>query len=100
MIKAELAQKVAQEVNLTPKQAQVVIEVTFKHIKNALVSGEDVVVRKFGRFAQVTQAAKIGQDISKGKAIKIPARKTPKFKPAKEFVESVRSGKNTGRKKS
>jgi DNA-binding protein HU-beta len=99
MTKAELSKEVAQEVGLSPKETQIVIEVAFKKIKAKMASGENIYVRGFGSFLVKTQAAKIGQDIGKGKAVKIPARKTPKFKPAKEFVESVRSGKNTGRKK-
>jgi DNA-binding protein HU-beta len=39
------------------------------------------------------RAEKIARDISKNKAIKIPAHHVPSFKPSKEFVKQIKDSK-------
>ena len=60
-------------------------------VKNSLESGDNVYLRGFGSFIIKTRAEKTGRNISKNTTIKIPAHNIPAFKPAKVFVESVKS---------
>jgi len=58
-------------------------------IKKSLTSGENVYLRGFGTFLLKKRAEKVGQNISKGTSVKIPARYLPAFKPSKEFAAEV-----------
>jgi DNA-binding protein HU-beta len=62
-----------------------------QEVKNALESGEAVYLRGFGSFIVKTRAEKKGRNISKNVTIDIPAHNIPAFKPAKVFVEGVKS---------
>ena len=62
-----------------------------KEVKNSLESGENVYLRGFGSFVIKKRAEKTGRNISKNVAIKIPAHNIPSFKPAKVFVQGVKS---------
>jgi DNA-binding protein HU-beta len=48
-------------------------------------------LRGFGSFIIKTRAEKTGRNISKNTTIKIPAHNIPAFKPAKVFVEGVKT---------
>ena len=67
------------------------VETFMNEVKNSLESGDNVYLRGFGSFIIKTRAEKTGRNISKNTTIKIPAHNIPAFKPAKVFVESVKS---------
>ncbi|MEE9349005.1 MAG: HU family DNA-binding protein, partial [Flavobacteriaceae bacterium] len=48
-------------------------------------------LRGFGSFIVKKRAEKTGRNITKNTTIKIPAHNIPAFKPAKVFVEAVKS---------
>ncbi|CEN52714.1 SPBc2 prophage-derived DNA-binding protein HU 2 (fragment) [Capnocytophaga canimorsus] len=48
-------------------------------------------MRGFGSFIIKTRAEKTGRNISKNTTLKIPAHNIPAFKPAKVFVEGVKT---------
>ena len=48
-------------------------------------------LRGFGSFVIKTRAAKTGRNILAKKSIQIPAHNIPSFKPAKDFVETVKT---------
>jgi DNA-binding protein HU-beta len=60
-------------------------------IKGSLSKGQNVYLRGFGSFIVKERAEKTGRNISKNTTIIIPAHKIPSFKPAKTFVEEVKS---------
>jgi DNA-binding protein HU-beta len=62
-----------------------------KEVINSLENGENVYLRGFGSFIVKTRAEKTGRNISKNTTIKIPAHNIPAFKPAKTFLEGVKS---------
>jgi DNA-binding protein HU-beta len=70
---------------------QATIEKFMKEVKTSLEKGENVYLRGFGSFVIKTRAPKTGRNISKNVAVKIPAHNIPAFKPAKIFVQSVKS---------
>ena len=69
------------------------LEAFFNEIKQSLTEGEPVFVRGFGSFILKKRAAKIGRNIKKNIAVEIPEHHIPAFKPAKEFVASVKDSK-------
>jgi DNA-binding protein HU-beta len=62
-----------------------------KEVKVSLEKGENVYLRGFGSFIIKTRAEKTGRNISQNTALKIPAHNIPAFKPAKVFVEGVKT---------
>jgi DNA-binding protein HU-beta len=73
----------------------VTLEELFKEIKTTMTGGENVYIRGFGSFVIKRRARKVGRNIKKGKSIEIPEHFIPSFKPAKVFVEQVKSNVNS-----
>ncbi len=91
MRKADLVNAISQKTGVSKVDVVVTLEALFAEIKNSLESGENVYVRGFGSFIIKRRAKKVGRHIKKGQAIEIPEHYIPAFKPAKEFVEKVKS---------
>ena len=60
-------------------------------VKESLEGGENVYLRGFGSFIIKERAKKTGRNISKNTTIIIPAHNIPSFKPAKVFLDSVKT---------
>jgi len=60
-------------------------------VKDTMKDGENVYLRGFGSYIIKERAEKTGRNISKNTTIIIPAHKIPAFKPAKTFVNIVKS---------
>ncbi|MDG4945649.1 integration host factor subunit beta [Weeksellaceae bacterium KMM 9713] len=90
MTKAEIVSNISNELGLEKNDTQRVVETFMEEVKKALTSGENVYLRGFGSFIIKTRAEKTGRNISKNKAIIIPAHNIPAFKPSKTFVEDVK----------
>lgn len=91
MTKADVVAKIAEETGLERNEIQKTIETFMETVKDSLSSGENVYLRGFGSFIIKERAEKTGRNISKNQPIIIPAHNIPAFKPAKTFVESVKS---------
>ena len=90
MRKSDLADIVSEKSGISKQESKVVVDVLIEALKNAIKLGEEVQLRGFGTLKAKERKAKIGRDISKNVAINIPASFVPTFKPAKEFIESVK----------
>jgi DNA-binding protein HU-beta len=91
MTKAEIITEISNKTGIEKVDVQEAVEAFFKVVKNAMVSGENVYVRGFGSFVVKKRAKKTARNISKNTAIIIPEHYVPSFKPAKVFIEKVRS---------
>lgn len=91
MTKAEIVAKISDKKGLEKGEVQAVIESFMEEVKSSLESGTNVYLRGFGSFIIKTRAEKTGRNISKNTTIKIAAHNIPAFKPAKVFVEGVKS---------
>jgi DNA-binding protein HU-beta len=87
--KSDLADHVANSVNLTKKQASDAIDAVFDAIGNYLKDGERVQVSGFGSFSVSERAARTGRNPATGASIQIPASKNARFKAAKDLKESL-----------
>jgi DNA-binding protein HU-beta len=92
MTKADVVSVISERTGVEKVEALAVVEAFMNTIKGALESGENVYLRGFGSFIVKERAEKTGRNISKNTTIIIPAHNIPAFKPAKEFVESVKVG--------
>jgi DNA-binding protein HU-beta len=91
MTKADIVAKISEKEGMEKADVQAVIETFMDTVKDSLESGDNVYLRGFGSFIIKKRAEKTGRNISKNTTIKIPAHNIPAFKPAKVFVEGVKS---------
>ncbi|MFD1553016.1 integration host factor subunit beta [Putridiphycobacter roseus] len=91
MTKADIVTKVANETGVEKAAVLATVESFMKNVKGSLAGGENVYLRGFGSFIVKKRAEKTGRNISKNQSIIIPAHNIPAFKPAKTFVENVKT---------
>ncbi|WP_304438205.1 MULTISPECIES: HU family DNA-binding protein [Mangrovimonas] len=91
MTKADLVARISEKLGIEKGDVQATVESFMDEVKTSLEAGDNVYLRGFGSFIVKTRAEKTGRNISKNTTIKIPAHNIPAFKPAKVFVEGVKS---------
>jgi len=91
MTKAEIITEIANKTGVEKAAVQAVVESFMETVKDTMVNGENVYLRGFGSFIIKERAEKTGRNISKNTTIIIPAHNIPAFKPAKTFVNEVKS---------
>ena len=91
MTKAEIVADIASKTGIEKVAIQATIESFMDVIKDSLANGDNVYLRGFGSFIVKKRAEKTGRNISKNETIIIPAHNIPAFKPAKTFVQEVKS---------
>ena len=92
MTKADIVNRIAQETGMEKMDVQSTVEAFMRSVRDSVESGENVYLRGFGSFVVKTRAAKTGRNILAKKSIQIPAHNIPSFKPAKDFVDNVKTG--------
>ncbi|MDP5078817.1 MAG: integration host factor subunit beta [Nonlabens sp.] len=91
MTKADIVSKISDKLGMEKTDVQATVESFMEEVKGSLETGENVYLRGFGSFIVKTRAEKTGRNISKNTTIKIPAHNIPSFKPAKVFVDGVKT---------
>ncbi|AMC11078.1 DNA-binding protein HU [hydrothermal vent metagenome] len=91
MTKAEIVSSISDKSGIEKADVLATVEAFMEEVKTSLEKGDNVYLRGFGSFIIKTRAEKTGRNISKNTTIKIPAHNIPAFKPAKVFVESIKS---------
>ena len=91
MTKADIVADIAEETGLERVEALKAVEAFMTSVKKSLANGDNVYLRGFGSFIVKERAEKTGRNISKNTSIIIPAHNVPAFKPAKTFVEEVKT---------
>ncbi len=89
MNKAELIEKIAKDASITKTQANLVIDSFTGAVTATLKKGDKVTLVGFGTFSVTARAARVGRNPQTGAALKIKARKVPKFKAGKDFVSKM-----------
>jgi DNA-binding protein HU-beta len=91
MTKADIVAEIVEETGLERNEALKAVEAFMNSVKGSLSKGQNVYLRGFGSFVVKERAEKTGRNISKNTAIIIPAHNIPSFKPAKTFVDEVKT---------
>lgn len=89
MTKAELVDEVAREVQLTKKQAELIVNIVFDSIVDSLRSGQKIELRGFGSFRLRSRKSRTGRNPKTGEKVEVPSKKIPYFKPGKELKELI-----------
>ncbi len=91
MTKADIVTRISEKLGIEKGDVQATVESFMEEVKSSLENGDNVYLRGFGSFIIKTRAEKTGMNISNKNTIKITAHNIPAFKPAKLFVEGVKS---------
>ena len=89
MNKTELIAAIAENADLTKKDAEKALKATIDIIGKELKKGEKVQIVGFGTFEVAKRAAREGRNPQTGKAMKINASKSPKFKAGKALKDAL-----------
>ncbi|MFP7495236.1 HU family DNA-binding protein [Terribacillus saccharophilus] len=90
MNKAELVEAVAEQAELSKKDASKAVDALLETISETLAKDEKVQLVGFGTFEVRERAARTGRNPQTGEEITIPASKAPAFKAGKDFKEAVK----------
>ena len=89
MNKTELISEVAQNANITKKDADKIVNAFFTTVETALKAGDKVQLVGFGTFEVRERQARKGRNPQTGQEISIPATKVPAFKAGKALKDAV-----------
>jgi integration host factor beta subunit len=83
MIKADLINQIAKEMNISKQEAESGVNLFFQMIKDALQRGEEIELRGFGSFRFRQRQARSGRNPRTGETVQVPPKKVLYFKPSK-----------------
>jgi len=91
MNKADLAQHVAEKLNLPKRQVEDMLNAVLDTVVENLKKGEEVVFTGFGAFSAKQRAARQGVNPQNpSQKIQIPAVTVPKFKAGKALKDALK----------
>ncbi len=89
MNKTELVAAIAEQTELSKKDAEKALKAFIDVVTDELKKGEKVQLVGFGTFEISERAAREGRNPLTGEAMSIPASKAPKFKAGKALKDAV-----------
>ena len=89
MNKTDLVSAIAKGAKLSKKEAAAALDATLGAISDSIKKGQKVALIGFGTFSSAMRKARTGINPQTKKAIKIAAKRIPKFKPGKELKKLV-----------
>ncbi len=95
MRKAEMVQRIAEEMGCTKVQADEAVEAILATVKEALQQGEPVILRRFGTWQVRAKRARGGRNPRTGAAAAIAARRVVRFTAAQTLKQVVAGAATT-----
>ncbi len=89
MNKQELISAIAENANLTKKDAEAALSAFVSAVEGALVKGDKVQLVGFGSFEVRERAAREGRNPLTGEKMSIAAAKVPAFKAGKALKDLI-----------
>ncbi len=89
MNKTELVAAIAENAEISKKDAEKAVKAFVEVITEQLKKGEKVQLVGFGTFEVTSRAAREGRNPQTGNTMKIAACKAPKFKAGKALKDAV-----------
>ena len=87
MIKADLARAVYEtHGGISQKEAREIVDVIITHIKNALISGQNVKLSGFGSINLIHRRARSGRNPQTGHRIRLKPSTYVTFRPSRKVV--------------
>lgn len=89
MNKTELVAAIAEQAEISKKDAEKALKAFTDVVAEELKKGEKIQLVGFGTFEVSERAAREGRNPQTGEAMAIAASKTPKFKAGKALKDSI-----------
>jgi DNA-binding protein HU-beta len=93
MTKDDLSKDIAGKTGIEKLLVSKTIDAFMETVRVTMTKGQNVYLRSFGTFQVKKRAKKTARNISKNTTIIIPEHFVPAFKPAKEFVDKIKTKK-------
>lgn len=91
MTKSDIINQIADKTGIDKSDVTATVEAFFTIVKSNMSNGHNIYVRGFGSFINKKRKKKIARNISRNTAIVIDEHYIPSFKPAKIFVNKIKS---------
>lgn len=89
LTKAQMAEKLYEELGLNKREAREIVELFFEEIRAALESGRQVKLSGFGNFDLRDKQERPGRNPKTGEKIPISARRVVTFRPGQKLKARV-----------
>lgn len=89
LTKAELAERLFEELGLNKREAKELVEMFFEEIRGALEQGEQVKLSGFGNFDLREKKQRPGRNPKTGEEIPISPRRVVTFRPGQKLKARV-----------
>jgi integration host factor subunit alpha len=89
MTKADMAEKLFEELGLNKREAKELVEVFFDELRDALERGEVIKLSGFGNFVLRDKNQRPGRNPKTGEEIPITARRVVTFRPGQKLKAKV-----------
>ena len=89
LTKAELSEKLFDELGLNKREAKDMVDIFFEEIRDSLSRNEQVKLSGFGNFDLRDKRQRPGRDPKTGEEIPISARRVVTFKPGQKLKVRV-----------
>ncbi len=89
LTKADLAEKLYEELGLNKREAKELVELFFEQIRSALEANEQVKLSGFGNFDLRDKSQRPGRNPKTGEEIPITARRVVTFRPGQKLKARV-----------
>ncbi len=89
LTKADLSEKLFEELGLNKREAKELVETFFEQVRNALAEGAQVKLSGFGNFDLRDKNERPGRNPKTGEEIPISARRVVTFRPGQKLKARV-----------
>ncbi len=89
LTKADLAEKLYEELGLNKREAKEIVEIFFEEIRASLASNQNVKLSGFGNFDLRDKSQRPGRNPKTGEEIPITARRVVTFRPGQKLKARV-----------
>ncbi len=91
MTKADVINEIAEKTGVDKADVTASVEAFFSVVKGSMSNGHNIYIRGFGSFINKKRKRKIARNISRNTALVIDEHYIPSFKPAKIFINKIKS---------
>jgi integration host factor subunit alpha len=96
LTKAEMAERLYEELGLNKREAKELVEMFFEEIRAALAVGSNVKLSGFGNFILRDKGQRPGRNPKTGEEIPISARRVVTFRPGQKLKMRVEDYAGSG----
>ena len=89
LTKADMAEKLFNDLGLNKREAKEVVELLFEEVRNSLIENEQVKLSGFGNFDLRDKNERPGRNPKTSESIPVSARRVVTFKPGQKLKARV-----------